>query len=375
MPKRKDKLLNKIRDKIAAKILLLQTGIEKCFDNTLARVCDFVFEHAKWRNMLGFLFLFYVCGSFVCAHYAYSISVYTLVFLSLGSIASVSVCAEKEFINKSKLVSGGIAGNDSSYNHNTKISSLVVNAQNQWSISGKLLFKSSGTLLFFGVIGCLLLKERPPTGVFILYLCMYGFSVGFSMIGYHQYHSLLGFISDLANEYEPSKKVIRWMTKEQTAWLVELAKLYDFMSAAFFTLALLYIIACCGFCFHPAFGVLSKGGTGLAILLLVFWGKILYELTAKYIYRLYIGKKNLTILANRIKDSHLSQVQSLFGKELRKPEDGTGYNLYLQLRSLELIPAKSTITSMIRGISSAASFVVTLYSLYTIFQSLQTKLV
>lgn len=348
----------------------------ECFlEKTLVPVMNYIFKRVNLENLSVFLFLHCVCGCMVCFFYGYSVSVYFLVFLSLGSITFISVLAEKEFIERSNLVRKNILGHSASYNHNTKIAAMIANAQKRWNITGMLLLKSTGTVFFFGVIGCALLKNRPPAGVLLTFLSIYGITVEFSMIGYHQYHALLHFISDLAREYEPSKKVICWMTKEQTSWIVELAQLYDFMSAAFFALGLLFIIACCGFCFHPAFGVLSNSNTGFVLLLFIFWGKILYELTVKYVYQLYIGKKSLSILANRIKDSHLRQVQSVFGNVLRTPEDYTGYNLYLQLRSLEIIPAKNTVTNMIRGICSAASFIVTVSSLHTIFQTLQTQLV
>lgn len=375
MPKVKAKPLTGVLQRMGDKISPIRFLCERFFEKTLVPVFSYIFKRVNWENLMFFLFSYFACGCVICFFSCYPISVYVLVFLSLGSITFISILAEKEFIERSILVHKGILGHSASYNHNTEIAATMANAKKQWNISGELLLKSTGTVFFFGVIGCMLLKDRPPVGVLLLFLSIYGITVEFSMIGYHQYHALLRFISDLVRKYEPSKKVICWMTKEQTSWIVELAQLYDFMSAAFFALGLLFIISCCGFCFHPAFGVLSNSSTGLAILLFIFWGKILYELTVKYVYQLYIGKKNLSILANRIKDSHLRQVQSVFGNALRTSEDYTGYNLYLQLRSLEIIPVKNTVTNMIRGICSAASFIVTVSSLHAIFQSLQTQLV
>ncbi|MCH5349410.1 MAG: hypothetical protein J1E40_08815 [Oscillospiraceae bacterium] len=375
MPKGKDNPLMTLQHRIGKRISPTCSWIEQLFEKTLVPICNYVFNRIKWCTLLICLLVYFACGCAICLVCNYSISVYTLVFLLLGSITFVSVLAEKEFIKRSNLVQADILGHSANYNHNKEIASLLANASTQWNITGKLLLKSTGTVFFFGIIGCMLLKNRPPVGVFLLFLSVYGIAVGFSMIGYHQYNALLGFVDDLAQKYEPSKKVICWMTKEQVSWIVSLAQLYDFMSAAFFTLGLLFIVACCGFCFHPAFGVLSSSSTGLAILLFVFWGKILYELIAKYIYQLYIGKKNLSILADRIKDSHLSQVQSAFGSVIRTAEDYTGYNLYLQLKSLEIIPARNTVTKMVRGISSAASFIVTISSLLTIFQTIQAQFV
>ena len=55
--------------------------------------------------------------------------------------------------------------------------------------------------------------------------------------------------------------------------------------------------------------------------------------------------------------------------------DYTGYSLYLQLQKIELLPRESTVARMIRGISATASYIVTIYSLVTILQTVKTKLI
>jgi len=286
----------------------------------------------------------------------------------------VSIFAEQRFLKDSKIFERHILGHSASYNHNTEIGALVAAAKNKWNLSGKMAFKIIGTVVFFGILGCILLRNKPPIPILILFLSIYAVAVSFSMIGYYQYEALLDFIHALSDKYEPTKKTIRWMTKEENVWLTELAQLYDFMSAAFFVLGLLFIVACFGFCFHPAFGVLSGKSLFLNFVLLVFWGKVGYELAVKYPYRLFKGKQALNAVADKIRITHLEQIRSRFQNPINAEKDYTGYGLYLQLQSLQIVPKMNAVASLMRGICSAASFCVTLSGLYTILQTLQAQL-
>lgn len=90
---------------------------------------------------------------------------------------------------------------------------------------------------------------------------------------------------------------------------------------------------------------------------------------------MYLGKKNLKSLADKIKGNHLNMVYSQFKKTICSEEDCTGYGLYLQIQNLDILPKTETVVYMIQGIVEVADFVVTLSSLFTIFQSLQAQLI
>ncbi len=349
-------------------------GIYKCLEKLLVPIFSFVLDRGKWKLGLICSLLFLTIGCCICRHSNYPVSVFAFVFLSFCAISWVSIFAEQHFLKAIKTVERHILGHSASYDHNAEIGTLVATAKNKWLLSGAMVFKIIGTVAFFGILGCILLGNQPPMSVLILFLCLYAVAVSFSMIGYHQYEALLSFVHALSEKYEPTKKTIRWMTKEETAWLTELAQLYDFMSAAFFVLSLLFIVACFGFCFLPAFGVRSGKNLFLDLVLLIFWGKIGYELAAKYPYRLYKGKQALNAIADRIKISHLEQIQSSFHDPINAEKDYTGYGLYLQLQSLQIVPKMNAVASLVRGICSAASFCVTLSSLCTILQTLQAQL-
>ena len=282
------------------------------------------FNHANWIAIAVCYFVFFLCGEMVSWFYGYSILVFTMVYICCGAITMISIIAERYFIREIKDFCGKLLGHSSSYNHNREISILIAAATKRWEISGAMLLKILGTLLFFGILGLLLLKIYPPIYVLLVFLSMFSITVSLSMIGYYQYLALFEFIIKLSEKYEPSKRTFSWMTEDRNAWLVQLAKIYDLMSAAFFLLAMLYVVACCCFCFHPAFGVMSNASFFRVFLLALFWLKISSELTIKYMRKLLVGKQKLKVLANKIKETHIHMLQTAFQNAIRTPVDYTG---------------------------------------------------
>lgn len=352
------------------------SNLGKAFlERTLSKWLQSFFSHINWIAVATCFFAFLLGGGLTSWFCGYPLTIFAMVYICCGMITLISIIAEEYFIKKIRIFQQNLLGHSSSYNHNQEISILITTAARQWEISGSMLLKILGTLLFFGILGILLLETYPPMYVLGFFLCMFSITVGFSMIGYHQYIALFDFITRLSEKYEPSKRTITWMTEERNAWLVQLATLYDFMSAAFFLLAMLYVVACCCFCFHPAFGVLSNASFFRIFLLSLFWLKVLSELTVKYVRKLFIGKRKLKMLAQKIKETHINMVQTAFQNPIRTSADYTGYNLYLQLQRLELLPEINTVARMIQSISVTASCIVTVYSLVTILQTVQAKLV
>lgn len=259
------------------------------------------FNHTNRITLTAWFFVFLLCGEIVSWFCGYSLTVFSMVYICCGVITLISIIAEKYFIKEIENFRRNLLGHSSSYNHNQEISILVAAAATQWKISGSMLLKILGTLLFFGVLGMFLLEIYPPIYVLLFFLAMFSITVVFSMIGYYQYLALFEFITKLSDKYEPSKRTVSWMTEERNAWLVQLATIYDLMSAAFFLLAMLYVVACCCFCFHPAFGVLSNASFFRVFLLALFWLKVSSELTIKYLRKLLVGKQKLKVLSNKIK--------------------------------------------------------------------------
>lgn len=256
----------------------LKNYLEKHFSKPL----KFCLKHANFKTISVILFCTYVGGAAISILCRYSLLIYTLVYISLGMIALASITAEKIFYKMMKDMQGRLLGHSVSYNHNKQIAILSAQATRELDIPGDMIFKIIEPLILFGVLGLLLLEYYPPILVLVYFLALFVCAVTFAMIGYHQYNTLLNYITLLSQKYEPSKRAINWMTAEQNLWLVKLSQAFDFMSCAFFVIGLLFAIACCGFCFHPAFGVLSNASIIRNVFFLMFWGKILWELAVKY---------------------------------------------------------------------------------------------
>lgn len=318
----------------------------------------------KWVTLLVTLMLL---GLYFCKIMSYSVSTFFIVFAGLNSIATVSLFSEKIFIKNIREFEAEFLGQSENYTENVETAALLAKYAKIWNISGDVLLKAMFTIIFFSIIGIGLLGKYPPNLILAFFLLIFILAVGVSMIGYFQYEALYRFILELPDIYKPSKEKFFWLTQRRYAWVAQLARLYDFYSAVFFCLALLYAIGCCIFCFAKDFGVMSSQKSIVkTILLIIFWVKILFELVLKFAYKLYLGKKKLGLLGSIIKNNCLDKIQQKFSDPIMSEKDYEGFNLYLQLQQICIVPQNNQILNLVRTVSCVASSVVTFSSLYTL---------
>jgi len=319
----------------------------------------------NWGILLVVLMLL---GLYLCKITAYSRSMFFTVFIGLNSISTISLFSERKFIKNIKQFEANLLGHSENYIENTEVSALLAKYSKTWNISGDVLVKSMFTIIFFGIIGIALLGKYPPNLILAFFLLLFTLAVGISMIGYFQYEALYRFILKLPDTYKPTKEKFFWLTEKRYEWVTQLAKLYDFYSAIFFCLALLYTLGCCVFCFSKDFDVLSnKNSIVKAILLLIFWCKIFIELVIKFAYKLYFGKKKIVLLGNIIKNNCLDIIQQKFCDPITSGKDYEGFSLYLQLQQINIVPKTNQILNVVRAVSYVASSIVTFSSLLTLF--------
>ena len=318
----------------------------------------------KWGILLIFLLLL---GRYLCKVTSYPISTFYIVFIGLNSISTVSLFSEQKFVKNIRQFESEILGHSESYDNNMNVASLLAKYNKTWNISGDVLLKAMFTIIFFSIIGIGLMGKNPPNLLLAFFLLIFIFAVGISMIGYFQYEALYKFILEFPDIYKPSRGKFFWVTQKRYAWVAQLAKLYDFYSTIFFCLALLYALACCTFCFHKDFGVLTgQKSIVKIILLIIFWSKVILELVFKFLYKLYLGKKKITLLGNIIKENCINIIQHNFVDPVASEKDFEGFNLYLQLQQINIIPKTNLILSFIRALSYIANSIVTIASLYTL---------
>ena len=239
------------------------------------------------------------------------------------------------------------------------------------------MLKAMLTVISFSIIGIALLGKYPPNIILAFFLSIFAIAVCISMIGYFQYEALYEFILELPDIYEPSNQKFFWVTQKRYIWVTQLAQLYDFYSTIFFCLALIYTLGCFIFCFHKDFGVMADSKNIVkTILLIVFWLKILIELVFKFVHKLYHGKKKIIALEKIIKDNCLNIIKHKFDDPVISNKDYEGFNLYLQLQQISIVPKTSQILNIIRAVSYVANTLVTFSGVYTLFtQALKTKVI
>lgn len=319
----------------------------------------------KWAGLIIALMLL---GLYLCEVTSYSLSLFLIVFIGLNSISTISLFSEHKFIKSIRQFEGELLGQSDSYNENVHVAALLAKYGKTWNISGDVLLKAMFTIIFFSIIGIGLLGKYPPNLMLAFFLLIFVLTVGISMIGYFQYEALYGFIIELPDIYKPSTERIFWLTQKRYSWIARLAQLYDFYSAVFFCLALIYSLGCFIFCFHEEFGVLSSQKSIIKIMLLmIFWCKILLELVFKFLYKLCLGKKKISLLESIIKDNCLDIIQHKFCDPILSEKDYEGFNLYLQLQQISIVPKTNWILDFVRAVSCVANSIVTFSSLYTLF--------
>ncbi len=319
----------------------------------------------KWSIVLVALMLF---GLYLCKISSYPISTFFTVFIGLNSISTISLFSERKFIKNIEQFEANLLGQSESYIENINVSALLAKYSKTWNISGDVLLKAMFTIIFFSIIGIALLGKYPPNLMLAFFLLLFILAVGISMIGYFQYEALYQLIMKLPDVYKPTKEKFFWLTEKRYAWITQLAQLYDFYSAIFFCLALLYALGCCVFCFCEDFGVMSSKNSIVKLILLgIFWCKICWELVIKFAYKLYLGKKKIALLGNIIKNNCLDIIQQKFCDPIISGKDYEGFNLYLQLQQINIVPKNNQILNLVRAVSYVASSIVTFSSLYTLF--------
>ena len=319
----------------------------------------------KW---IGLLIILMLLGLYICEITSYPLSLFLIVFIGLNSISTISLFSEHKFIKSICQFEGELLGKSDSYIENVKMCAGIAKYDITWNISGDVLLKAMFTIIFFSIIGIGLMGKYPPNLMLAFFLLIFVLAVGISMIGYFQYEALYGFILELPDTYKPSTERIFWLTPKRYSWITRLAQLYDFYSAAFFCLALLYSLGCCIFCFHEGFGVLSgKKSIIKIILLMIFWSKILFELLLKFLYKLCLGKKKISLLESIIKDNCLDIIQHKFCDPVSSEKDYEGFSLYLQLQQISIVPKTNLILNFVRAVSCIANSIVTFSSLYILF--------
>lgn len=329
---------------------------------------------AKWCLFLVVLILL---GFYLCKVTSYSIPMFFIVFVGLNSISTISIFSEHKFIQNIHQFESELLGQSESYVNNQKVGALLAKYNKAWNISGDVLLKAMLTVILFSIIGIGLMGKYPPNMILAFFLLIFAIAVCISMIGYFQYEALYGFILELPDIYKPSNQKFFWVTQKRYIWVTQLARLHDFYSTIFFCLALIYTLGCFIFCFHKDFGVMTGSKTiAKTILLIIFWLKILFELAFKFVYKLYHSKKKIATLEKIIKDNCLNIIQHKFGDPVLSEKDYEGFNLYLQLQQISIVPKTSQILNIIRAVSYVANTLVTFSSVYTLFiQALKTKII
>lgn len=319
----------------------------------------------KWCLFLGVLIL---PGIYLCKATSYSVPMFFIVFIGLNSISTISIFSEHKFIQDINQFESELLGQSENYFNNQKVGALLAKYSKTWNISGDVLLKALLTVIFFSIIGIGLMGKYPPNMILAFFLLLFAIAVCISMIGYFQYEALYGFVLELPDIYIPSNSKFFWVTQKRYIWVTRLARLYDFYSTIFFSLALIYTLGCFIFCFHKDFGVMTSSKTiAKTTLLIIFWLKILFELVFKFVYKLYHGKKKITDLEKIIKDNCLNIVQNKFDDPVQSEKDYEGFNLYLQLQQISIVPKTSQILNIARAVIYVANTLVTFSSVYTLF--------
>lgn len=275
----------------------------------------------------------------------------------MGAISTISIFSEQYFINNFQEILEMI----SSFNNN--VSSLIKWCRN-FEKSKFIFYFSSFIILYFGIIGLLLLNNYPSVVSLIYILIFFIITVFISMIGYIQYIILALFMIKLIKIPKPQKRFSAQIPS-QVDWIVKINKLVNIYNISFFLLSTLYVISVYFFCFSPQFGVMANGFTlFVKIILGLCWGLISLAigliLPTVYTTEYVLLKKYI----KQVKDKRIELIYADLKKETKNK-----YSIESVLMMIKLSPDKlsgsyiTCIVSFLIWLISALGSVQTFYNI------------
>lgn len=316
-------------------------------------------ENLKITKWIFFLLIMIFIGSILN-----SISPYPWFYRIISIMCIISTTAifsERYFIRNFKNILGMLSGFG-------KESSNLIRQVNRFKRSKFIYYYSSCIIIYFGVIGLLLLKNYPSIINLIYILIFFAITVFISMIGYIQYILLAVFMIKLVKMPKPQKRFSAQIPSK-VDWIVKTNKLVNIYNIAFFLLSIIYITSVYFFCFSPHFGVMMYGMTKSVKIILCFcWGliSIAIGLVLPTIYTVeYISIKKCI---KQVKDKRIELLHIDLDKEIARNK----YSIESVLMLIKMSPDKPSGNYVISIVSFVIWLGSTLGSVQTFYEIIST---
>lgn len=312
-------------------------------------------ENLKIHNWIIFLFIITIIGFIIniLSPYPWFYGIVSI----MCAISTIAIFSERFFLKNFNIILEMISG------FGARASSLIIWCK-RFERSKFIYYYSGVIIIYFGILGLLLLNNYPSIVSLIYILIFFAIMVFISMIGYIQYIFLALFMFKLAKIPKPQKRFSAQIPSN-VDWIVKINKLVDIYNISFFVLSMLYIASLYLFCFSPQFGVMVNGLTMFVkVILSLCWGLI--SLAIGLILPMVYTTEYLLLrkYIKQVKDKHIE----LVCEDLRK-DNKNKYSIESVLMMIRLSPDKppknyiTSITSFMIWLGSTIGSIQAFYNI------------